>query len=198
MLFFDGLAQALGAEELAFAIGRLRDAVGMKHQNIARGERNSPFLVRNLFKNAERKTGELDLAAAPLFVQKRLRLTGIRHAQLAAPFLPRREASGHKPALDAAFANHLVHLAQHFCGLQLLRRQAAHDSDRHRAVERRRCSLAADVTQSDAELVGTVAQKIVQIATDFARGNIARRHIQSKIFRGHRAQQRTLNALGGL
>ena len=82
----------------------------------------------------------------------------------------------------------MVHLPQHFRGLQLLRRQAAHDADGHRAIQRRRCALPADVAQRNAQLLRPVTQKLVQIAANFPRGKISRRNIQPVVIRRHRPQ----------
>src|SRR6202048_1058397 len=106
----------------------------MKYHDIARLQRTRPHLVADSSKNPQRKSGQFDFPAAAIFIKKWLRLPGIGHAEFRAALLPGGETRGHKPAFDAAFANYLVHLAQQFRWLQLLRRKAAHDTDRHGAV----------------------------------------------------------------
>ena len=93
------------------------------------------------------------------------------------PFCHVAKARGHEAAFDPALADKMIHLAQHFRGLQFLRRQAAHDADRHGAVKRRGSALSADVAERNAQLLRPVAQKFVKVAADFARGEIARGNI---------------------
>src|SRR5258708_40175500 len=82
MVLFDQLHKPCGAEELAFAVRGLRDSVRMKHKNVSRIERNSPFVVSAFFENAQRKTRDLDLAAASFLVKQWLRLPGVCHSKL--------------------------------------------------------------------------------------------------------------------
>ena len=92
----------------------------------------------------------------------------------------------------------MIHLAQHCGGLKFLRGQAAHDADSDGAVESGGCAFAANVAEGYAELLWAIAQEIVQIAADFARGDITRGDIEAVVFRRCGTQQRPLNALGGL
>src|SRR5258708_19628390 len=61
---FDELAQALGAEELAFAVHGFRDAVRMEDNNVTGLESDTPLVVAGFFKNAEGKSGQFNFAAA--------------------------------------------------------------------------------------------------------------------------------------
>src|ERR1051325_1500734 len=131
----------------------------MKYQNVARIQSYSPFVVGHVFENAQWKSSQFDFAAAIVLVKQRLRLAGVCDAQFLPAFLPRREAGGHEPPFDASFAHELVHLLEHFGWLQLLRRQAAHDSDRHRSVQRGSRSLSAYIAKRDADLLRPIAQK---------------------------------------
>src|SRR5260370_28449624 len=101
MVLFDQLHKPCGAEELAFAVRGLRDSVRMKHKNVSRIERNSPFVVGDFFKNAQRETRQLDLAAASFLVKQRLRLPGVCHSKLLPAFLPGGKACRHESSLDA-------------------------------------------------------------------------------------------------
>src|SRR5712664_4340536 len=51
MVLFDQLHKPCGAEELALAVHGLRDSVRMKHKNVSRIERNSPFVVSDFFED---------------------------------------------------------------------------------------------------------------------------------------------------
>src|SRR6266702_1411765 len=72
MMLLDELAQAYVAKELAFAVIRFGDAVGMEDQNVARFKRDSPLVVGYILKNAQGKSGELNAVAPAILVQKRL------------------------------------------------------------------------------------------------------------------------------
>jgi len=98
-----------------------------------------------------------------------LRLSGIRHAQFATALLPGSETCSHESTLNATLAYELIHLTQHFRGLQFLRSEASHDANRDSAVERGRRAFAADIGKRDAELLRPIAQKFVEIAAHFAR-----------------------------
>src|SRR5262249_30573522 len=104
----------LGSKELPFAVDRLRDAIGMEHDDVAGLQRHSPFVVTYLLKNPERKSSELHLAAAPSLIEQRLRLPSVGHPQFASPLLPRRKANGHESAFDTPLAHNLIHLPQQF------------------------------------------------------------------------------------
>src|SRR5215472_16979644 len=107
MLFYEFLKPA-DAEELALAVGGFPDAVGMKHENIARLQRDSPLVVGHVFVDSQRKARQFDFAAPVVLVKKWLRLSGIRNTQFLAALLPCREARSHEPPLDAPFANQLI------------------------------------------------------------------------------------------
>jgi len=51
-MLLNELAQAFVAEELALAVVGFRDAVGMEYQDVSGLQRDAPFVVRNVFKNA--------------------------------------------------------------------------------------------------------------------------------------------------
>jgi len=61
-----------------------------------------------------------------------------RHWRREASAVPsaRGKTRGHEAPFDAALADKLIHLPQHFGGLKFLRCQAAHDADRNGAIER--------------------------------------------------------------
>src|SRR5438874_3387044 len=73
VVLFNQFAQPRDAKELAFAIGGFGDAVGVKHENIARLEGDSPFVVRS-----EEHTSELqsrrDLVCRLLLEKKKKKL----------------------------------------------------------------------------------------------------------------------------
>ena len=170
----------------------------MEHKDVAAFESDAPLVVLHFFKDAERKAGEFDAIAAAIFVKQRLRLAGVGDAKFLAAFLPGCETGSHETAFDAAFTNELIHFAQHFGGLKFLRGETAHDADGDGAIKRGGGAFAADITKGDAELLRAVAQKFVEIAANFARGEIAGGHIDAKILGGNGAQESALNALGGL
>src|ERR1700741_2233291 len=105
MMPLNQFSQPLVAEELPFAVHGLGYSVRMEDDDVAGVQRDAPFVVTGLLKNAQRKSGQLDLSAAGVLIKERLRLTGIGHAEFAPSFLPRREASGHEAAFNAPFAN---------------------------------------------------------------------------------------------
>ena len=55
--------------------------------------------------------------------------------------------------------------------------RGAHDAADQRGEQRRRRGLAADVAQHDGGLVGTVVEKVVEVAADGARGQKAHGHL---------------------
>ena len=183
---------------MAFAIRRLGDAVGVKHENVSGIESNSPLVVSDLFKNAQWKSRQFDFSAAPFLVQQGLRLAGIRHAQFLTALLPGCETCGHKPAFDAALPHNLIHLPQHFRGLQLLWCETPHNPDGHGTVESGSSTFAAYISQRNAQLLRPIAQKLIEIAADFARREIPGGHIQPVVFRRHRTQKCALDSLGRL
>ena len=184
VMFLNNFAQAFGAEKLAFGVGGFRDAVGMKDQDIAGLEVTPPFVVSDFLKDAERKASELHFAASAILIDQRLRLARVGDAQFVL-LLPSRKAGGHEAAFDAPLADDLVHLPQHVGGLQFLRSEAAHDADRYGAVKSRGGAFAADIAKGDAELLRAVAKKFVEVAADFARGEIAGRHVEAVVFVGY-------------
>src|SRR5579864_2876417 len=133
----------------------------MKDQDIAWVERYAPFVVADFFKNPQRKSGERDLVAPPLFVEQRLRLPRVGHPQLAPAPLPGRKTRRHEAPLDAPLADDLVHLLEHFRWLKFLRSKASHNADSHSAVKRRGSSLSADVPKRDPKLLRPITQKFV-------------------------------------
>ena len=56
MVLLDQVLKPRRAEELAFIIRRLGKAVGMEHQNVSGLERDSPFIVGDILKNAQGKS----------------------------------------------------------------------------------------------------------------------------------------------
>src|SRR5262245_11002502 len=170
----------------------------MENHNVAWFKRDAPFVVACFLKNAERKSSQLDFAAAPILIEQRLRLPGIGNTEFAAAFLPRRKARSHETAFDAPLADELIHLAQHFRRLQFLRSQTAHDANRHGTVERSGSSLSADIRKCHAELLRAGAEELEQIATDFTSREVTRGHIELEIFGGNRTDQRALNAFRSL
>ena len=87
----------------------------------------------------------------PVLIEQRLRLSGIRHAQFATALLPGSEACSHESPLNAALANELIHLTQHFRGLQFLRSETSHDANRDSAVE---CSRRAFAERGAPGVIG--------------------------------------------
>src|ERR1700722_16859770 len=167
-MLLDKLAQTFVAEELAFTVVRFGDAVGVKHQDVATFESDTPLVVRDIFENSQRESRQLDAITTAIFVKHGLRLAGIGDAEFLAAFLPNGETRGHESPFDTAFADQLVHLAQHFGRLKLLRGKAPHDANGYGTVEGGRSSLPADVAQRDAELLRAIPQKIIQVPANFA------------------------------
>src|SRR5580704_17480806 len=187
MLLLNQFSQTFVAKKLAFAVGGFGDAIRVEYENIAGVERDAPFVVLNILEITQGETGELDAIATAIFVEKRLRLTSVGHAQLLAALLPGGKAGGHEAALDATLPHNLIHLAQHFRGLKFQRREAAHDADRNRTVKRGSGAFSTDIAYRDTELLRAVAQKFVEVAANFASGKITRGDIQAEVFRGNRA-----------
>jgi len=79
-----------------------RRGVGMEHQNVSGLERDSPFVVGDILKNAQRKSVSSIFPQRPSFVQQWLRLPGVCDAQFLPALLPGGETCGHEPAFDAA------------------------------------------------------------------------------------------------
>ena len=198
VMVFDELAEASDAEELAFGIHGFGNAIGVKDEDIAGFERDAPLVVLNFIENSEREASKFDLVAAIILVKEGLRLACVGNAELLAAFLPSGKASGHEAAFDAPLANQKVHLAEHLCGLELLRRETAHDTDGHSTVERRGCAFTADVTKSNAELLRTVAEEVVEIAADLAGRDVASGDVEAIVFRGRGTEESALDAFGGL
>ena len=165
----------------------------MKYKNISSFQRHSPFFIVHFFEDAQRKTCQFNFAAPPILVKERLRLPGVCHSKLLAAFLPGRKARRHKPPFDTPLAYQLVHLFEHFRGLQLLRSKTPHDSDGHRSIESGSRSFAAYVSQRNSQLLRAIAQKLVEVPTNFPRGKVAGGHLQSIIFGRHRPEQSALN-----
>src|SRR5579864_2286952 len=101
MVRLDQFSQPFVAEELALAVHGFGDSVGMEDDDIAGVQRDTPFVVAGLLKNAQRKAGQLNFSAAAVLIKQRLRLAGIGHAEFAPSFLPSRETSRHEAAFDA-------------------------------------------------------------------------------------------------
>src|SRR5215469_12013923 len=57
MVLFNQLLEPADTEELTLAIGGFGDAVRMKHQNVSRFKRDTPFVVAYIFINSQWKTG---------------------------------------------------------------------------------------------------------------------------------------------
>ena len=112
--------------------------------------------------------------------------------------MPCGEAKRHEPAFDQPLAEKSIDGAKHFRGPVLLRPEAAQRADGDGAVKRRGASLPADVAQRDRQLLRTVAEKIVQVAAQFARRDHARGDIEPEFRPGQTRQQRALNAAGGV
>src|SRR6266568_6524670 len=182
------------AEKLALAVAGFGDAVGMKHENVAWLERDSPLVVGHVFINSQWKARQFDFPTTVVFVQERLRLPGIGDAQLLTALLPRCETRGHEPPLDAPFTYELIHLLQHFRRLQFLRREAAHNSNRHGAIQSRGSSFPAYIAKGEPQLLRAVTQELVQIAAHFASRKIARGDVDTVVVRRHRSEQRALNS----
>ena len=170
----------------------------MEHQDIAGIEVQRPLLVGHVIVDSERKADQLQLFATAAFEQQRLRLPGIGDAQFARGLAPGGEAESQEAALDAALADQLIELAQKLGGQKFLRRDAAQDADGHGAIKRGGGAFAADVAQAKAEARGTVAQEVVKVAADFARGKDPRGEVHAEVIRGNGPQQGALHALGGV
>src|SRR3989441_3884829 len=169
----DGLAEPARAIELPVRTGGLSQAVRVKHEDITGIKSDAPLVVGDVVVDAQGKPLQLDFVAAAAFPEQRLRLPGVGDAQLPPALLPGGKAEGHEAALDAALAGKLVHLAQHLGGLKLLLEATSQDADGDGTREIRGSSLSADVAQSHAELLRAIAQEIVEVAADFARGEVA-------------------------
>src|SRR2546426_9138530 len=178
----------IGPLELTYSVGICGKAVEVNYQPVAGIKHNSPLLVANVVVNSEGKADQVRLFAAAALPEQRLRLAGVGDAQLAPAILPGGEAQRHEAAFNAALADQFVHLAEHLGGLQLLRGQAAENSNGHRTVERRGAAFAADVAQGHAELLRAVTQEVVKVAADFASREDARRDVQAVVFGRHRTE----------
>src|SRR4030095_9325417 len=184
VMALDELAQTLRAKELTFAVHGFSDTVGMKNHDVTGIEGDAPLVVTGLFENSKGKSCQLDLATAAILVEKRLGLAGIGHAKFAAALLPGCKAGGHEAAFDAALADELIHLAEHFSGLQFLRSESGHDADGDGSVKRRGGTFPADIGKSDANLLRSIAEKFVQVAANFAGRKVTRSHVEAVVFCG--------------
>src|SRR2546427_2284882 len=194
----DGLAEPARAIELPVRTGGLSQAVRIKHEDIAGIQSDAPLVVGDVVVDAQRKPLQLDFVAAAAFPEQRLRLPSVGDAQLPPALLPGGKAEGHEAALDAALAGKLVHLAQHLGRLKLLLEETSQDADGDGPIESSGSSLSADVAQSHAELLRAIAQEVVEVAADFARGEVASGDVEAIVVGRNRPQQGGLDALGGL
>src|SRR2546427_8933551 len=142
-----------GPVELSFSVGTLGQAVGVKYQHVDGIEHNSPLLVANVVVNAEGKPDQVHLFAAAALPEQRLRLPSVGDAHLAPAFLPGGEAQRNEAAFNAALAEQLVHVAEHLGGPQLLRGQAAENSNSHPPVKSCGTSLGAGAAPSHAQVL---------------------------------------------
>src|SRR5260370_22962866 len=156
------------------------------------------LVVGDVVVDAQRKPLQLDFVAAAAFPEQRLRLPGVGDAQLPPALLPGGKAEGHEAALDAALASQLVHLAQHLGRLKLLLEETSQDADGDGPVKSSGSSLSPDVSPSHPDLLRAIAQDIVEVAADFARGEVASGDVETIVVGGDRPQQGALDALGGL
>src|SRR6266436_4685331 len=101
-----------------------------------------------------RSTKELAFTVRGLCDSVRMKYKNISGLQRHSPFFighffenAERKTRRHESPFNAPLAHQLVHLFEHFRGLQLLRSKTAHDSDSHRSIEGGGRALAAHVPQ---------------------------------------------------
>src|SRR5258706_5307572 len=194
-VLFQDRYQPAAAEKLSFAIAGFGESIRIENQNVSLVEFHTPLVIGGIVKNADGKSGTLQLFDATILPEQRLCLPGIGDAQHTASFLPGSKTKRHIAALDATVADQLIQLAQKFRGLKFVRREAAKNSRRNGSVQRRGAAFAADVPERDAQLLRAVGKKIVQVAAHLPRGKNPCGDVQPKIEGGHGTQQRVLQAL---
>src|SRR5208282_3299681 len=77
----DDFGHALVAEKFARGVLRVADAVGVKHDDVAGIQNETPLVVGGLFKYSQRKPLDPDFLAAAVVIQERLLLAGVGDAQ---------------------------------------------------------------------------------------------------------------------
>src|SRR5437879_3952942 len=167
----------------------------MEDENVAGIEIRHPFFISHVIVDAQREAHQLELLTAAIPVQQRLRLSGVGHAQFARGLSPGGKAESHEAAFDAAFADQLIELAQKFRRQEFLRSDAAQNTDSHGAIKGGSGTFAADDAQAKADPRRAIAQEVIKVTADFARGKDSRGQVNAKILRRNGPQQGALHAL---
>src|SRR5580704_397892 len=173
---------------------RVANTIGVENQDVARVENIAFLIIRSILEHPQGKSSERNSFAPTAVIQEWLLLSRIGNAQFVPPAVPSRKTKRHEAPFDAALPKKSVYRAQHFCWRIFLRTQTPQRANGDSAIKRRSASLPTDVSHGDRQLLWTVAQKIVEVATQLTRRNHARSDIQPKLRPGQSRQQRALNA----